>query len=114
MNVALSADANDNQIGLKKSIRCMLKVLRATPGVTEPRAGDFTIDQGTLPFVEYRATEGAHWEQPTRFQAQKPEAGHYHFLAILPGIGDPDDHVTAGVVEKWRTRCAVDVSVVFN
>ena len=91
----------------------MFKVLRTVPGVSKPLLGNATSGGWTHPFLEYRAAEGSHWEQPTRFDVQKSRDGRFLFMATLPGIGTIYTHVTDVVVQKWKERCSAEAVVVF-
>lgn len=92
----------------------MLSVLKATPGVSEPRLGYVTRDGRIQPFLEYRAAEKSSWVEPTRFDAQRANTGHLSFMAMLPGLGQIDYHVTAAVVQGWKTKCGVEAFVLFE
>jgi hypothetical protein len=105
------AQANDVPLQLKQTTECMLKVLRTVPGVSEPRIGNSTSDGWTHPYLEYRAAEDSHWEQPTRFDVQKSHDGRFRFMAVLPGVGGIDIHVTNNVVKEWKERCGVEAVV---
>jgi hypothetical protein len=80
----------------------MLKVLKAVPGVSEPRLGNAASGEWSHPFLEYRALEGSHWEQPTRFDVQQSDDGGFWFMAMLPGMGTIGTRVTDVVVLKWK------------
>lgn len=104
------AQASDH---LKQTTECMLQVLRVVPGVSEPHLGSASSGGWTHPFLEYRADEESHWEQPTRFDAQQSNNGAVYFRAVLPGVGRIDTHVTNLVVQKWKEQCGVEAVVVF-
>jgi hypothetical protein len=96
----------------------MLKVLKAVPGVTDPKLGTFSFAGSTWPYLEYRAAEGSSWVQPTRFAVHQAPDGNMRypdggvvFMGMLPGAMPIDLHVTDVVVEKWRAQCKVDVVV---
>ena len=112
--VPARAQNKDVPLHLKQTTECMLKVLKATPGVSEPRLESATSGGWTYPLLEYRAIEDSHWEQPTRFDLQKSDDGRMFFVAMLPGIGRIDTHVTRVVVQKWRARCSVEAAVLFE
>jgi hypothetical protein len=90
----------------------MLKVLKAVPGVSDPRLGSVTSEGWTHPFLEYRAAEETRWIEPTRFDVLKAGQGPYSFTAVLPGIGNGIDiHVTKIVMQRWKDLCGVDAMV---
>jgi hypothetical protein len=60
----------------------MLKVLKTVPGVSEPRLGNAASGEWSHPFLEYRALEGSHWEQPTRFDGLTPTNRSAKFIVI--------------------------------
>ena|ERR1700723_393968 len=105
-------ETSEVPLQLKQTAECMLKVLKTVPGVSEPRLDNATSGGWTHPFLEYRAAEGSHWVQPTRFDAQKTTAGSFSFVGILPGMGPIDTHVTNVVVEQWKARCGVEAMVI--
>lgn len=101
---------------MREATQCMLKILKSTPGVREPRVGETTTNGATRPYIEYRAAEGARWEEPTRFTLQQSGGSQFWFVALLPGLVTPgsglDTHITDIVVKKWKARCDVDAVVV--
>jgi hypothetical protein len=108
------AQTSNGALHLKEATDCMLKALKAVPGVSQPRLGNATSGGWTHPFLEYRATEDSHWQQPTRFDLEKSDEGRILFVAMLPGMGRIDSHVTDVVVQKWKEQCGVDVVVLFE
>jgi hypothetical protein len=108
------AQTSDVPARLKQTTECMLKVLKTVPGVSEPRLGNATSSGWTHPFLEYRAAEDSHWEQPTRFDAQKSDDGRFWFMSMLPGMGTIDTHVTDVVVLKWKAQCTVEAAVLLE
>ena len=117
----LGCQSSSNAAGvpalLKQRVDCMYKVLRSTPGVTEPRIGSVTRDGWAHPFLEYRAAETNSWMQPTRFETKRGASDQYWFEALVPGIIDPrvgqlDLHVTDSVVEQWKDECHAEAIVV--
>jgi hypothetical protein len=110
------AQTPDVPAPLKQSADCMYEVLKAIPGVTEPKLRYVTRDGWTHPILEYRAAERNGWVQPTRFEAMRGDDGNYWFQGVLPGaispdIGHIDIHVTEAVTQKWKTQCNVNVIV---
>jgi hypothetical protein len=113
---------------VKQATECMLRVLAAVPGVSDPKAGIAAKDPGLFPpvnggiprmYVEYRAAEGASWTAPTRFLLQRVGKDHVYFTALLPGqvpssSALPDTHVTNVVVKKWESQCGVYANVLFE
>jgi hypothetical protein len=113
---------------LIRTERCMLNVLKTTPGVTEEKLGmsnlgTMTDEHGWIhPYLEYRASEKARWTRPTRFDLVKPQdaiRGPYDFESMFPGVFSveekgPDTHVTDVVVRKWKAQCGVHVSILFE
>lgn len=101
---------------IKKTMGCMLRVLKTVPGVSNPRMHIVTTGDVTQSFIEYRATEATRWVQPTRFILHKTSDGGIWFLATLPGIlppgGSLDLHVTDAVMKKWKAQCGVDANVI--
>lgn len=72
---------------IKRATECMLKVLKATPGVNDAKAGETTSPGATYPYVEYRAAERASWTTPTRFTLVNGWSKHgIVFMADLPGL----------------------------
>jgi hypothetical protein len=111
------AQTSDLPVPLKQTADCMYEVLKAMPGVSDPKLGYVTSNGWTHPFLEYRADEATQWVQPTRFEAQRNEKGQYSFLGILPGQIDPrlgalDLHVTNAVTTKWNTQCHANAFVI--
>lgn len=110
-----SAWAGAASASVKEATQCMLKVLKGTPGVSEPRLGETTINGAARPFIEYRAVEGARWKEPTRFTLQQSGGGQFRFVALLPGLVTPgsalDTHITDTVVKKWKAQCGVEAVV---
>lgn len=97
----------------------MLRVLKAEPGVAHPRL-ETAMEGGRLHVaLEYDPSEQARWIQPTCFYSQSPgdpfpgPTGTYTFVAVLPGLGPPDFHVTKSLVAKWRTQCDVNAIMLF-
>jgi hypothetical protein len=95
----------------------MYETLKTMPGVSGPTLGYVTREGWTYPFLEYRGEEANSWAQPTHFEAKRADHDQYYFLALVPGIIDPrvghfDIHVTDAVVEKWKARCNVKVTVI--
>ena len=113
--VAFSARAETTGVSrpLKQSTECMLDVIKSVPGVSEPRLGNTTSHGVSHPYLEYRAAEGSHWIQPTRFYAQQSNKSHY-WQAMLPGMAEIDVHVTNDVVRKWNTQCGVKAYVLLG
>jgi len=118
---AISANASvaDVPSALLENARCMLRVLRNTSGVSQAKLGISTSQGWTHPYLEYRADEDASWEQPTRFNVDKPEdpaSSRYVFVAVLPGVFDrgsgPDTHVTKNVAQRWKAQCGVDALII--
>lgn len=102
---------------LRERAECMYKVLKSTPGVSEPRVGSVTREGSSLPFLEYRAAETNSWVQPTHFEATRLRHDDYLFKGIVPGVIDPrvgyfDIHVTDEVVKRWETECQAVVLVI--
>ncbi len=116
IEIAFPACAQTSDVPLhpKQTTECMLKVLKGVPGVSEPRLGSAASGGWTYPFLEYRATEDSRWEQPTRFDLQKSDDGRMLFIAMLPGMGRIDTHITRVVMQKWRARCGVEAAVLFE
>jgi len=77
------------------------------PGVSEPNLGKATSHGVIHTFIEYRAVEGSHWKEPTRFTLEQSINGRFLFTAVLPGIGPLETHVTDAVTRKWQTECGV-------
>ena len=102
--MALPARAQSTKVpvDLEHMAECMLEVLKTVPGVSEPRLGTDTSNGWLHSFLEYRASEGSQWIQPTRFDAKKSDDGHYYFQTLLPGLGKIDTHVTEMVIQKWK------------
>lgn len=99
--------------GLQNATNCMVRVLIATPGVSDPR---IDIDgQGDAPCVSFKPAEKNLWEGgfinfclDKKTTSSKP----YNFWGIVPGISDTyDNHVTEAVVKRWNKRCPVGVMV---
>ena len=103
---------------LTQATECMLKVLKVTPGVSEPKLGEATSSGTMAPFLEYRAAEATRWVQPTRFTFQQSSKGVIWFQTMLPGAmpsgSHPDLHVTDVVVKKWQLQCGVLASVLLE
>lgn len=103
---------------LTQATRCMLKVLKATPGVSELKIGHAIVSGATVPFVEYRAAEATRWVQPTRFTFIEANKGVVSFQTMLPGVvaigSHPDLHVTDVVAKKWQLQCGVHASVLLE
>ena len=103
---------------MKQVTECMLKVLKATPGVSGPRLGKVDHSGATVPFIEYRATETTRWVQPTRFTFIGTNKGIVLFQTILPGVmpvgSQPDLHVTDAVTKRWQLQCDVHASVLLE
>ena len=117
----LGCQSSSNMAGvpalLKQRVDCMYKVLRSTPGVTEPRIGSVTTEGWTHPFLEYRAAETNSWSKPMRFETKRGAPDRYWFEALVPGIIDPrvgqlDIHVTGAVVERWKGECHAEAIVI--
>ena len=111
-SIPACAQAEGVPLPLKQTTECMLRALRTVPGVSEPRIGYSTSDGWTHPYLGYRAAEESHWEQPTRFDAQKSHDGGFRFMATLPGVGKFDFHVTNNVVKEWKEVCGIEAVVV--
>jgi len=98
---------------------CMLAVLKAVPGVSDPKSG-WTENNGVFrAYVEYRANEGARWQQPTQFVLQPSSGRTLYFQAILPGLvpvgsSSPDAHITNAVMASWKAQCRVNANIVFE
>jgi len=105
------AQAHGHSPRLTQATACMLKVLKATPGVSEPRLGSTTSRGVTYVFIEYRAAEASSWKEPTRFVLQPSGANDIWFLGLLPGMMPVDLHVTEVIVKKWKTQCGVEAVV---
>jgi hypothetical protein len=116
--LTLSASAygqtSDISTHLKQTTECMFKVLKAAPGISEARLGKSTSAGLARPFLEYRAAEASRWKQPTRFTLEQSRDGHSYFMAMLPGIGPIDTHVTNVVVQKWKVYCGVEATVLME
>ena len=88
------------------------------PGVSQASLGDAMNNGTDHPFIEYRAAEGARWEQPTRFNLQQSSDARFSFMAILPGAAasgsNVDAHITNAIVKKWETQCGVEANVLFE
>ena len=100
---------------LKQATECMLKVLKAVHGVRDPKVGNGIV----APYVEYKAAENARWgDSPTRFVLQPAKKGTISFQGILPGmttVGSfPDTHITDIVIKKWKARCRVQATILFE
>jgi len=100
-------------LALNDAAKCMLGILKATPGVTEARM-EVTTDHGrTYPHLEFRADQEDRWVQPFRLEPMnlsgdlKPP---YIFMIRAPGIWGPDGpdfHVTDAVMVKANSQCGV-------
>jgi hypothetical protein len=122
--VPVTAFGNEASPALLRAEECMLVVLNETPGITEGKLGISTFKGQPFPYVEYRAAEGASWEQPTRFDLHAPHdpnRGPFSFWGLVPGIcpalpGEncPDIHVTQDVVKGWKSRCGVAAVVLME
>jgi hypothetical protein len=98
---------------LKKTIECMMRVLKQIAGVSEPKVGTSTSDGWTHPWVGYTAAEGYGGHRQMRFDAQQGDLGGYWFLAMTSGLGSPELKVTNVVVSTWQSQCGVAASVLF-
>ncbi len=103
----------DVPLTLRQSAECMYKALLIVPGVSNPKLGYVTSDGWTHPYLEYRAAEDSPSVQHPRFYALRPHDGKYWFLAVLSGLGGPDIHTSEAVMQKWKTRCGVEASILF-
>ena len=104
---------------LKRTAECMLKAVTTVPGVSKPTLGTTTIAGVAWPYLEYRAAEGSHRDQPIRFTAHyssdgslAPADSSIVFTAMLSGVGSVDLHVTDVVMQRWRGQCGAIVLVV--
>jgi hypothetical protein len=113
VSISAQAQAGDVPLPLRQSAQCMLKVLKATPEVSESKLGVTTTDGWSHPFLEYRAAEALSDADPIRFDAKRSDRGGYWFLAVKSGLGAPEGHVTDSVIKKWKTQCSVDANVLF-
>jgi hypothetical protein len=98
---------------LQKTVKCMIKVLKEMPEVSQSRQGVATSEGWPQPFVEYRAAEALTRDTSIRFSAKKADGGGYWFLAVKSGLGAPEFHVTDAVTKKWKIRCDTDAMVLF-
>lgn len=107
--------------------KCMLNVLKTVTGVSDPRRGITVGIPGQVlpppgrvprPYVEYRADEEARWTTPTRFIYESSNKSAIFFQTVLPGMVSagttPDTHVTDIVIKRWKARCGVQTSVLFE
>ena len=96
---------------------CMLAVLKEAPGVSDPKSGWAESNGVIRAYVEYRANEGARWQQPTQFVLQPSSGRTLYFQAMLPGLmpvgSSPDAHITNAVMASWKAQCGVDANVFF-
>jgi hypothetical protein len=93
----------------------MLRVLNATPGVTDTK---IINDQDKF-CLQYRANEKARWVEPTEFCLTSPRDavdGPYDFWATLPGVHavgeELDVHISRAVMDKWNALCGVRASAI--
>ena len=99
---------------------CMLDVLKATPGVTNPELGTWDYGEWPHPFLEFNVAEKA-GAGARRFELQKPKDpinGPFEFMAVVsglftPGEKGPDTHVTDVVMQKWEAQCGAHAYIEF-
>ena len=110
-----SGDAQTNDVPryLRERAECMYQALRTIPGVSEPKLGYVTSDGWTHPYLEYLAAEDSASVRHPRFEAEKSDNGNYRFLAVLSGLGGPNIHISAAVMQKWKTQCSVEANILF-
>jgi hypothetical protein len=119
---------------LKRNLACMVRVLKATPGINRVKVGahigtNFFLTNGPSqshgekwlrPYVEYRVFERGRWGN-IRFGADRVgKAGHYSYefwtaLGGVYGAGEPgpNDWRTNEISKKWKTRCGVYANGLF-
>jgi hypothetical protein len=108
---ATCAEAQPLSGDLQKATDCMLRVLKTTSGVSDPK-----IDTAnSLVCLEYRPDEKAVWLEPTTFCLDPnfhSTKTRYVFTGHFPGVLSPteketDIHVSKSVMEKWDAQCGV-------
>ena len=115
---ATCAEAQPLSEDLQKATDCMLRVLKTTPGVSDPK---IAIDKDSV-CLEYRPDEKALWEQPTTFCLDPnfhSTETRYVFTGHFPGVmstmeKEPDIHVSEAVMDKWNAQCGVLANGIFT
>jgi hypothetical protein len=100
---------------LQVKAACMMRVLKAIPGVTSPKLRAVTRNGITYVSIEYLAAESARWETPTTFALDQESNGEIVASTTLPGLFTPgtqlDLHVTNAVKHAWQAQCSVPAMV---
>ena len=119
LGLTTNAAAASIPLALRQTTKCMLNVLKTTPGIETPKLGISTGQGWKHPFVEYRFTDKIGGKNTVRFDAQRTfESGHYSYwyVAVLPGLATPGslrlpDWGTSRLSLVWKTRCHVEATV---
>lgn len=115
---SMAAETNSVPAPFRRSVQCMVEVLRTTPNVDQVESGSLKRD-AQVPFVEYRYREQDGNVGKVRFVANEANASKatVSFVGFLsgsmgPGMTSPFLFGTREITKQWRLRCGVLADVI--
>jgi hypothetical protein len=96
---------------LDQTTRCMLNVLMATPGVSQPVLTDVRSLDGNHPTLRFLTADHATWFGSTRCGLDKSDKGHFCFQAKFVGMLTLDRDLESALLKRWKELCGEEAEV---